>query len=1184
LNNLKLTLLLLSILAIFTAIGAVSAADTNSSSDSGQFNSTISDSNNSDLTITSSAANTNLNSSLISDSTNNLVSDPGNSVNIAIPDPINTRTGFSYTSIQAAVDDSQDGDTIIVYSGTYFEQNIAINKNLIIVGENQTNTIVDAQNQGCIFYIYSGKTVTISQMTLQNGFMVFENGYGGAIINSGSNLTVDACTFNNNSAGHGGGAIVNTDGGNLTVNGCNFNNNTSQYTYYGYGGAIYNWYNGTLTINDSSFINNFAYSEGGAIYNDTNGNLSINNSTFTSNNTNFEGGAIYNCSNLTVTGSTFTDNLASNGGAIYNESDNLTIIGSTFTNNTAYYCGGALNNHGKAVVHFNRFFGNTGPYAGADIFQYYVYGSVNAENNWWGSNSDPSGQVNSNVDVYPYLKLNVNVSPNSINSSGSSTVMADLTLNSNEEDTSSQGHVLNGTYITFNTDLGIINGAITTNGKATATFHANNSTGTANVSATLDNQTAQTTITIINTSTGTGTSVQPVDNNSGTAPVNLTFSNVSQSGNTYLTTSNSGPSTPQGFQMGDPATYYELTTTASYSGSVTLAINYSGTNYQNESNLKLFHFENGVWVDCTTSVDTANNIIYGSVTSLSPFAILEPSNSPPVLNAIGDKSVNEGQTLEFTVSGSDPDGDNLTYTATDLPTGVSFINGLFTWTPTYQQAGTNNITFNVSDGSSTTSETININVNNVNRPPVLDFIGDKTVDEGQTLQFNVNGSDPDEDTLNYSTIELPTGATFNNGIFTWIPNYNQSGQYTITFTASDGKLSDNETITITVQNVNQAPVLDFIGDKTVDEGQTLQFNLNAADPDEDTITYTTTELPQGATLNGNTFTWTPNHNQAGTYTITFTASDGTLTDTKTGEITVNNVMDNSNPVAVLDGPYVAYEGSEITFNGSKSFDPDGDELTYEWDLDGDGIFEASGVEVSKTWNDDYSGIVTLKVTDIYDASSTADSEVTVQNAAPTASIDSSFFVKVPITMRIGGQPGNSVEMQVIQDGQVIASGKIVRTVGSPNEQEITFYANIDLSKPYTGRLIFDSGGNNPGATPVWVIIDGKKTKVATFQTKKNDLSTYKQNQDFPLIGLFSLVGKGITFQAEASDAGTDKITITWTFGDNTSTTTIYTSDGNNTIKDTVTHIYSQTGTYNITLTVKDDNGAEQTYIKTIKIQ
>jgi hypothetical protein len=94
---------------------------------------------------------------------------------------------------------------------------------------------------------------------------------------------------------------------------------------------------------------------------------------------------------------------------------------------------------------------------------------------------------------------------------------------------------------------------------------------------------------------------------------------------------------------------------------------------------------------------------------------------PPVLNAIGNKAVNEGATLTFTLSASDADGDALTYSASNLPVGATFnsTTRTFSWTPGYSQAGVYaSVHFQVSDGKMTDYEDITITVGNLLRPDV----------------------------------------------------------------------------------------------------------------------------------------------------------------------------------------------------------------------------------------------------------------------------------------------------------------------------------------------------------------------------------------------------------------------------------------------------------------------------------
>ena len=97
--------------------------------------------------------------------------------------------------------------------------------------------------------------------------------------------------------------------------------------------------------------------------------------------------------------------------------------------------------------------------------------------------------------------------------------------------------------------------------------------------------------------------------------------------------------------------------------------------------------------------------------TVSPDQPVTPAvNSPPVLASIGNKTVQVNSQLSFTISATDPNGDTLTYSTSSLPSGATFSSATrtFNWTPT--TASTYQVTFTVTDGSLTDSETINITV------------------------------------------------------------------------------------------------------------------------------------------------------------------------------------------------------------------------------------------------------------------------------------------------------------------------------------------------------------------------------------------------------------------------------------------------------------------------------------------
>jgi hypothetical protein len=293
-----------------------------------------------------------------------------------------------------------------------------------------------------------------------------------------------------------------------------------------------------------------------------------------------------------------------------------------------------------------------------------------------------------------------------------------------------------------------------------------------------------------------------------------------------------------------------------------------------------------VWTgtDDDSSKSNSNTVTMNSNKNVTVEFELIQNNHTPVLDAIGNKSVSENSLLSFTISATDADDDTLTYSATNLPSGATFAGQTCSWTPSYTQAGTYSVTFRVSDGKSQDSETITITVSNTNRAPVLAAIGNKSVNENSTLSFSINATDADGDTITYSAQDLPSGAAFAGRTFTWTPN--QAGTYQVTFIASDGQAEDSETISITVNNVNQAPVLSPIGSKSAFANDILAFSVSATEPDGDTITYSATGLPSGATFTSQSFSWAPTPSQVGSYQVTFAASDGQLQDSEAITITV----------------------------------------------------------------------------------------------------------------------------------------------------------------------------------------------------------------------------------------------------------------------------------------------------------
>ncbi|NIW78737.1 MAG: tandem-95 repeat protein [Calditrichae bacterium] len=255
---------------------------------------------------------------------------------------------------------------------------------------------------------------------------------------------------------------------------------------------------------------------------------------------------------------------------------------------------------------------------------------------------------------------------------------------------------------------------------------------------------------------------------------------------------------------------------------------------------------------------------------------------------------------------TDPDKDDvgkLNFTATNLPEGatLSSSTGEFFWTPTYEQSGNYQVNFQVTDSFGATDNTqVSITVENVNRPPSIEGLGKKSVQENELLEFTLVGNDPDkedEGKVSLRPITLPRGASFNanSGQFTWTPDFNQSGDYVIEFEATDGQAASvTETILVDVENVNRTPEIDSPGNQSVREGETLSFRVTATDPDKEdagNLQFSSDNLPKGAQFKPNgEFSWTPGVDQQGSYDITLTVTDsGDMSDSITISVQVEDV-------------------------------------------------------------------------------------------------------------------------------------------------------------------------------------------------------------------------------------------------------------------------------------------------------
>ncbi|MCH8970844.1 MAG: tandem-95 repeat protein, partial [Acidobacteria bacterium] len=248
----------------------------------------------------------------------------------------------------------------------------------------------------------------------------------------------------------------------------------------------------------------------------------------------------------------------------------------------------------------------------------------------------------------------------------------------------------------------------------------------------------------------------------------------------------------------------------------------------------------------------------------------------------------------FTATASDVDlpADTLTFTLTGAPAGavIDPVSGVFTWTPTEAQGpGVYVFTVVVTDNGTpdlSDSETITVTVNETNIAPVLDPIGDQSVNELVLLTFTATASDVDlpADTLTFTLTGAPAGAAIDptTGRFTWTPSEAQGpGVYVFTVVVTDNStpnLADSEKIIVTVNETNSPPIaVDDLLLLDEDTSKTIDVTSNDSDPDGDSLTIVSVTQPSdGAVVvaGSGTVFYTPPDDFWGTTSFTYTVADG----------------------------------------------------------------------------------------------------------------------------------------------------------------------------------------------------------------------------------------------------------------------------------------------------------------------
>jgi len=385
-------------------------------------------------------------------------------------------------------------------------------------------------------------------------------------------------------------------------------------------------------------------------------------------------------------------------------------------------------------------------------------------------------------------------------------------------------------------------------------------------------------------------------------------------------------------------------------------------------------------------------LFLGALLLLSLASLARPAaaqEGTPVITAPATASGSEGVALSITATATDPDPlSDLTITASGFPPPLTLstivrpspATATITGTPGYDAAGSYVIRWMVRDSHGLSASAFtSLAIANTDRPPTLNQVANMRLCEGSTANQAITASDPDGDAMTFSKADGPAFMTVTttspvSGNIHLAPGFTDAGAFTATARASDGFLNSDQSFSITVTNDCRAPVLNPIADMTVAEGSTADQTITASDPDGDPLTFSryfgpifmtvaTTDPGTGSATG--TIHLAPGPNDAGAYpSCAVRVSDGAFEATVSFSITVQS-SGNHCPASIAGGPYSGVVSVPVAFDGTASYDPDGNPLSYAWDFDdSDGIgTDITGPTPSHTYDVTGTYVVTLTVSD-----------------------------------------------------------------------------------------------------------------------------------------------------------------------------------------------------------------------------
>jgi len=479
------------------------------------------------------------------------------------------------------------------------------------------------------------------------------------------------------------------------------------------------------------------------------------------------------------------------------------------------------------------------------------------------------------------------------------------------------------------------------------------------------------------------------------------------------------------------------------------------------------------------------------------------NNQAPQILSTPSIKANINQVYQYNLAGNDPDGDPIFWSLETRPQGMSLdvTKGTIRWQPKFDQIGLHEVVIQVIDTQgATSSQRFTLAVNGVNLPPSITSVPFTRTVTNQPYTYTVVAKDPENGILTYNLGRKPNGMTIDQtGKIQWTPT--QIGNYDIDVLVADNQgatTTQTYQLVVGTQAINQAPNITSTPLFVANVGNPYQYQIQASDPDGQSLTYQLIESPQGMTINTNTGLVQWNTPITGNYKVVVAAFDSLGLGVTQGYNLTAKV--NSLPVIRSTTPPTgAVPGVPYRYD-IQATDPDGGILTYSLDpaSQAKGITLDESGRLSWTPSNSQTGIhaITLTITDAAGGKVTQSFNLTVapDTTAPKVIINrnKNFTNKgeaVSFQVSATDNVGIANLQLLINNTPVVIDSNGVATFTPTNPGIITAKA-----------FASDAAGNKAEATTTVNVLDPTDTEAPSVSLDLSGIANYEITAPTPIKG------------------------------------------------------------------------------------